>query len=1730
MAEPPTLEERSVGPLPSEIANLELPAEQVADVRQKLQQIGLALMNYESARNAFPPAKRPDDRPSQLSWRVHILPYMDQGPLFKRFKLDEPWDSAHNSALLEFMPDIYRTGDDPGTGSRFAVLAGEQTMFPPGGLSTHASCRDGAANTLLAVHAGGGKSVPWTKPEEVSFEPASPWRDLGMINGRLEGVLVDGQTISVPFEVGADTIVALATARGNEIVDGQGLQRRYSPDQGAAPQPGQVQREAMNRLKGVGMASLTLENAQKSFPAAAAFREREGVRSPEVSWRVQLLPYMEQMNLFRRYQMKEPWDSATNQELLAHMPGVYRHEASQDDSRTRLQALVGEGTPFYFGDAAVDERGAARGPVMRRLVDGSSNTIMFVESGADRAVPWMEPRDLPFDQAAPLESLGDLDATGTYAVMFDGSVRVIAPDIDPEAFKSLALSDDRGAAAIAERRQAIRVPSAGAAPSEPPAMSDESSAAVASANGGALKLFQLPRPAFHAAYDETTGHLMTAEEEQNQATLYEVGDAIREIGVTPAPAKPCVVLCKRYKGASYFLVGGMLDRRIDVFQAGDGKRAASLTIGTPCIEALSAGRNDADPYVYYESALEGGGNYVGRLNVATMQDEGYIARGEGLAVSADGKLVYLEHSEGQKYASYRITARPAASPPTVGVEISPVELELSQYSREQLQGDFVAHPDSVVMASGELIRNYWIGSYAGRLEFPVWAFWSGTPWAFGMNGRDLGVASLNDSRTVTTLSLSDGLSGSDTRSARMKDELKHRFSSRSQVAPMFVDAPRGRLLITSGDQVGVVSLDQLNLPDEPFVAVKTPPTGTFGVGKTYQWPIATFDSRVAYSVLNAPGNVKVKAGAGLTLQASDRDVGIQEIVVEAKFDRFKREQMLLLDVRRPSLPIPLDEMEVSLSANGAMAVVWGLPLDVERAGDGEQRSPNLFVVDVASRQIKARQRIPDGVRCACISGEHVYVLAGRGERRPEEGPGELLQLGVADLKLVKKLPIAGEPSLALAAENFLLAGREIYEIPALTKLVEPPTVEGSNQQLIGVARWLAPGWNFGGAIWNAEANEATALINPPGFVGSSESNAYRGMEEGYRQGHRMLSNWGRLVGENYSVDTPERNLLGTNSSNGFRGLTVPGELPAILELYVEQHQSPDLKSGIRVREMAGGTVTQEIVLGTRPVDGYSRDSFTGCTIAVAGPVVVAAIDRQLYFVPTDAIDRNHLQAPFRIALAQNPLDVSGKGQATLKYELLDGESPYELKAVINGAELRGAGKRSVSVELDVEDMVARVLPTLASQHWPGTKPEQDPRARVVDYVDAVTPYFKWLMGREPKGVPVLLSAEVEATDRGLNVAKLPHSYFLELPEAMVVKTLVDAANGKVAPYVPKEPSANPRANDPERKRRIAELDKELVKDYSEQLRKKFPAVAIDDKVLERRAKRSVAAADTQLNNRMAEAAAGSAQNYRTWRDKKGHSTKARLKSVFGDEVVLQTAAGNEVKISIDKFSPEDVEFIEASDKPMTLSRTARTVVQMQILLDALQKHASRTGSFPPGYLVGSTGEPTMSWRVAILPDLGANDLFRMFHFDETWESEHNRKLLAYMPAVFRSTDSEPAADRTAFLGLRGTNGILSNNRSIGVSDVRRSLEPPIVLVEAAADGSLEWTMPRELESFQQGAMEAALRSRDGQFLVGSADGALRTVPAGTPEIAWQKAINHSDSSPSQIEFGDPITLSEAAEE
>jgi hypothetical protein len=146
--------------------------------QKRLREIGVALHNYNDAYlGRLPPASA-----GGLSWRVHLLPLLPEMDLYKAFRPDEPWDGPHNKALLPRMPEVFAHPRHPAEAAQgltyFRVFTGARTPFPPGGQGgIPGSFPGGLANGLLVVEAA--EPVPWTKPDELAYDPDGPLPRLG---------------------------------------------------------------------------------------------------------------------------------------------------------------------------------------------------------------------------------------------------------------------------------------------------------------------------------------------------------------------------------------------------------------------------------------------------------------------------------------------------------------------------------------------------------------------------------------------------------------------------------------------------------------------------------------------------------------------------------------------------------------------------------------------------------------------------------------------------------------------------------------------------------------------------------------------------------------------------------------------------------------------------------------------------------------------------------------------------------------------------------------------------------------------------------------------------------------------------------------------------------------------------------------------------------------------------------------------------------------------------------------------------------------------------------------------------------------------------------------------------------------------------------------------------------------------------------------------------------------
>ena len=187
---------------------------------QSLRQCLLACHNYHDAYKSLPPrAIRSESGQALLSWRVAILPFIEQYDLYQQFRLNEPWDSEHNRKLITPMPAIFATTDDQ------MNQEGKTTFVMPGGKGTAGGGEpltlekftDGTSNTILLMEVSPEQAVIWTQPEDWSLDPDTPLRGIFSPNQQSVRVgVADGSVRWLPRD--EVLIRAMLTIGGKEFV------------------------------------------------------------------------------------------------------------------------------------------------------------------------------------------------------------------------------------------------------------------------------------------------------------------------------------------------------------------------------------------------------------------------------------------------------------------------------------------------------------------------------------------------------------------------------------------------------------------------------------------------------------------------------------------------------------------------------------------------------------------------------------------------------------------------------------------------------------------------------------------------------------------------------------------------------------------------------------------------------------------------------------------------------------------------------------------------------------------------------------------------------------------------------------------------------------------------------------------------------------------------------------------------------------------------------------------------------------------------------------------------------------------------------------------------------------------------------------------------------------------------------------------------------------------------
>jgi hypothetical protein len=204
-----------------------------------LKQIASAIHDYEIKNGNLPPpyVAGPDGKPWH-SWRVLILPYLDQKDLFNAYNFKEPWNGPHNIKLTKQMPAVFHCPNDTGTNGKavtnYLAVVGSDTVWPIGKPISMNDIYDGYSQTILLVESA-NSSVNWMEPRDLSFQQVckddpstnpdlfAPHKRKGGLRYKWAGwshvAFVDGSYNSISSNFLCENFKALLTRNGGEWVN-----------------------------------------------------------------------------------------------------------------------------------------------------------------------------------------------------------------------------------------------------------------------------------------------------------------------------------------------------------------------------------------------------------------------------------------------------------------------------------------------------------------------------------------------------------------------------------------------------------------------------------------------------------------------------------------------------------------------------------------------------------------------------------------------------------------------------------------------------------------------------------------------------------------------------------------------------------------------------------------------------------------------------------------------------------------------------------------------------------------------------------------------------------------------------------------------------------------------------------------------------------------------------------------------------------------------------------------------------------------------------------------------------------------------------------------------------------------------------------------------------------------------------------------------------------------------
>lgn len=179
-----------------------------AQSANNMKQIALAMHNYHDTYKTLPPAYIPnDDGTRRTSWRVLVLPFLEQSPIYDTYDMGEDWDSPVNQEVRLATVPLYRSPNATVAApleTSYVLITGPGTAFDGAKTSGFRDMLDGTSNVVIAVEVD-GLGVEWTEPRDIHIDELQAMLDNNMITGNpgtINVMMADGSVQMIPTPTG----------------------------------------------------------------------------------------------------------------------------------------------------------------------------------------------------------------------------------------------------------------------------------------------------------------------------------------------------------------------------------------------------------------------------------------------------------------------------------------------------------------------------------------------------------------------------------------------------------------------------------------------------------------------------------------------------------------------------------------------------------------------------------------------------------------------------------------------------------------------------------------------------------------------------------------------------------------------------------------------------------------------------------------------------------------------------------------------------------------------------------------------------------------------------------------------------------------------------------------------------------------------------------------------------------------------------------------------------------------------------------------------------------------------------------------------------------------------------------------------------------------------------------------------------------------------------------------